>query len=61
MFGDVRQMVLHYFLADDTVEILEKIHPNTGRDGIPVFLKRDRLPKVGIFGHLLSHYVTSSL
>ena len=54
-------MMLHYFLADDTVEILEKIHPNTGRDGIPVFLKRDRLPKVGIFGHLLSHYVTSSL
>jgi hypothetical protein len=23
MFGDQRQMVLHYFLADDTIEIRE--------------------------------------
>ena len=46
MFGDHRWMELHYFLADDTIEILEKIPPNSGRDAVPVFLRRARLPKV---------------
>ncbi|XP_076806481.1 EF-hand domain-containing family member C2-like [Clavelina lepadiformis] len=45
MFGDTREMVLHYFLADDTIEIREVIPPNSGRDAVPVFLKRSRLPK----------------
>eukprot|EP00745_Piridium_sociabile_P001304 TRINITY_DN107989_c0_g1_i1.p1 TRINITY_DN107989_c0_g1~~TRINITY_DN107989_c0_g1_i1.p1 ORF type:complete len:748 (+),score=228.62 TRINITY_DN107989_c0_g1_i1:111-2354(+) len=45
MFGDQRQMVLHYFLADDTLEIREVIPPNSGRDSFPVFLKRGQLPK----------------
>lgn len=45
MFGDPRHMVLHYFLADDTVEVLEKIPENSGRDAIPVFLRRARLMK----------------
>ncbi|XP_039250468.1 EF-hand domain-containing family member C2-like isoform X2 [Styela clava] len=45
MFGDTREMVLHYFLADDTVEIREVIQPNSGRDAVPVFVKRARLPK----------------
>lgn len=46
MFGDAREMILHYFLADDTVEIREVIHPNAGRDAAPVFLRRQKLPKV---------------
>ena len=46
MFGDQRQMVLHYFLADDTIEIKEKIPPNAGRDAQPMFLRRAKLPKV---------------
>lgn len=46
MFGDQRHMVLHYYLADDTVDLLEKIPQNSGRDAIPVFLRRARLPKV---------------
>lgn len=46
MFGDVRWLELHYFLADDTLEVLEKIPANAGRDGVPVFLRRARLPKV---------------
>ena len=46
MFGDVRELVLHYFLADDTIEILERIPPNSGRDTVPMFLKRAKLPKV---------------
>lgn len=45
MFGDTREMVLHYFLADDTIEIREVIQANSGRDAVPVFLKRSRLPK----------------
>jgi len=30
MFGDPREMVLHYFLADDTIEIREIIPQNSG-------------------------------
>jgi len=45
MFGDPREMVLHYFLADDTIEIREVIKPNSGRDATPMFLKRAPLPK----------------
>ncbi|XP_078612386.1 EF-hand domain-containing family member C2-like [Branchiostoma floridae x Branchiostoma japonicum] len=45
MFGDSREMVMHYFLADDTIEIREKITPNSGRDAAPKFLNRARLPK----------------
>lgn len=36
--------VLHYFLADDTMEIREVHHPNDGRDSFPVFLRRQRIP-----------------
>ena len=45
MFGDPRECVLHYFLADDTVEIREVIPRNSGRDAVPLFLRRQRLPK----------------
>ena len=54
MFGDPREMVLHYFLADDTVEIREIIPSNSGRDAVPLFLRRQRLPKV-IYEIVLSH------
>lgn len=46
MFGDIRWLELHYFLADDTIEVLEKIPANAGRDAVPVFLRRAQLPKV---------------
>jgi len=42
-FGDVRQLTLHYFLADDTVEISEQVDNNSGRT--PFRLKRSALPK----------------
>jgi len=45
MFGDPREMVLHYYLADDTIEIREMIPANAGRDATPMFLKRSKLPK----------------
>ncbi|KAM4045618.1 EF-hand domain-containing family member C2 isoform 1-T1 [Anomaloglossus baeobatrachus] len=44
-FGDARELILHYYLADDTVEIIEVIPPNSGRDTVPVFLHRGKLPK----------------
>ena len=46
MFGDVREMVLHYFLADNTLEIREIIPANAGRDSTPMFLRRGKIPKV---------------
>uniref|UniRef100_A0A8C5LW21 EF-hand domain-containing family member C2 n=1 Tax=Leptobrachium leishanense TaxID=445787 RepID=A0A8C5LW21_9ANUR len=45
MFGDPRDLIVHYFLADDTIEIIEVIPPNAGRDTVPVFLHRGKLPK----------------
>lgn len=47
MYGDLRELILHYYLADDTVEILEVIPKNAGRDAVPVFLHRGKLPKYG--------------
>uniref|UniRef100_A0A8C2Z3N1 EF-hand domain-containing family member C2 n=1 Tax=Cyclopterus lumpus TaxID=8103 RepID=A0A8C2Z3N1_CYCLU len=45
VFGDQRELLLHYYLADDTIEILEVISPNSGRDTVPKFLRRGKLPK----------------
>ena len=45
MFGDPRELELHYFLGDDTIEILEKVPQNSGRDAVSVFLRRAPLPK----------------
>ncbi|KAH1186802.1 EF-hand domain-containing family member C2 isoform X1 [Mauremys mutica] len=44
-FGDPRELILHYFLADDTIEIKEVIPVNSGRDALPLFLSRKKLPK----------------
>jgi len=43
-FGELRKFKLHYFLADDTIEILEVLPPNSGRDSGPTFLARQKLP-----------------
>ncbi|XP_068429374.1 EF-hand domain-containing family member C2 [Clinocottus analis] len=45
MFGDPRELQLHYYLADDTIEILEVVSPNCGRDTAAKFLRRGKLPK----------------
>ncbi|KAI8803501.1 hypothetical protein BJ742DRAFT_863526 [Cladochytrium replicatum] len=45
VFGDVRHMVIHYYLSDDTIEIREAIPPNSGREHNTLFLRRSRLPK----------------
>lgn len=37
--------IIHYFLADDTVEIREVHHPNNGRDNFALLMKRQKIPK----------------
>ena len=44
-YGDLRKFVVLYYLADDTIEILEVLPPNSGRDAPSIFLKRQRLPR----------------
>lgn len=46
MFGDVRDLILFYFLADDTIQIKEVLPANSGRDGPATFLTRQKIPKV---------------
>ncbi|XP_022246896.1 EF-hand domain-containing family member C2-like [Limulus polyphemus] len=43
---NVRKMILHYYLEDDSIEILESISPNSGRDACSCFLRRSKLPKL---------------
>lgn len=45
-FGVPHELTLHYFLADDTIEIREVFSRNSGRDAVPKFLNRSKLPKV---------------
>ncbi|KAJ3275338.1 EF-hand domain-containing member C2 [Terramyces sp. JEL0728] len=45
VFGDLRHMVLHYYLSDDTIEIKESIPANSGRESNTLFLRRCKLPK----------------
>lgn len=44
-YGTRQYFVLHFFLADDTIEILECYARNAGRDPYPVFYKRSPLKK----------------
>ncbi|NXF86657.1 EFHC2 protein, partial [Eubucco bourcierii] len=44
-FDDPRELVLHYYLSDDSIDIKEIIPANSGRDAVPLFLRRDKLPK----------------
>jgi len=46
LYGDIRLYTLHYFLADDTIQITETNPPNSGRDPFPSFIKRSKVPKV---------------
>ncbi|XP_036395881.1 EF-hand domain-containing family member C2, partial [Megalops cyprinoides] len=43
--GGRRELVLCYFLSDDTIDIREVFYRNSGRDNIPKFLNRSKLPK----------------
>lgn len=45
LYGDRRPYVVHYYLADDTMEVLEVHEMNSGRDPFPVFIARAPMPK----------------
>ena len=42
----MREFILHYFLADDEIEVKEVIPENAGRDSLPMFLNKGKIPKV---------------
>jgi len=44
LYGDLLTFKIHYFLADDTCEVLSVYRPNCGRDPFPLLLKRAKLP-----------------
>uniref|UniRef100_UPI00398E8097 EF-hand domain-containing protein 1 n=1 Tax=Pristiophorus japonicus TaxID=55135 RepID=UPI00398E8097 len=46
MFGECRQFIIQYYLADGTVEIREVYEKNSGRDPFPVLVGRQHLPKI---------------
>lgn len=45
VYGERRPYVLHYFLADDTIEVCEVNETNSGRDPVPTLFKRMRMPR----------------
>lgn len=47
---------MHYFLADDTIEIRAVHGPNSGRDPIPVMVKRGKIPKSIVGGSASEAY-----
>lgn len=56
LYGDLRQFVIHYFLADDTIEIREILRPNSGYEAYPLFLRRAKIPKVHTFWFIFHEY-----
>lgn len=45
LYGDMRLFSLYYYLADDSIEVVEVLPRNCGRDPIPHMLRRMHLPK----------------
>jgi len=37
--------IIHYYLADDTMDIREVHFANNGKDAWPLLLKRQKIPK----------------
>jgi DUF1126 PH-like domain len=44
-YGDLRKMIVHYYLSDGTMEIKESLLPNSGRSTSALFLRRGKLAK----------------
>jgi EF-hand domain-containing protein 1 len=47
LYGDRRPYVVHFYLADDSMEVLEVHEVNSGRDPFPIFIARGPMPKPG--------------
>lgn len=46
--GNVHQLIIRYYLADDTIEISETYCPKPGRQASKTFVKRGKLPKMKV-------------
>lgn len=46
--GDTHTLLLHYYLADDTLELIEPPYHNSGRGPFVKVLARQRLPRVAV-------------
>lgn len=46
LFGDIHDVELNYFMADDTIEVKDLCRKKVGRDCRPIFVRRGKLPKV---------------
>jgi Ca2+-binding EF-hand superfamily protein len=44
-YGKLHFLTFHYFLVDDTVEVKQKLEPNSGCDPVPQVLRRSYLKK----------------
>jgi hypothetical protein len=44
MYGESKPLIVHYYLADDTVEVMEVQESNSGRDAYPTLASRGKLP-----------------
>lgn len=47
-FGTLHNLEIHYFLADDTMEVKEVVSKNSGKEGGTMLVKKMRLPRVSI-------------
>ncbi|XP_054011468.1 EF-hand domain-containing family member C2-like isoform X1 [Hylaeus anthracinus] len=45
LYGVIHDLEIHYYLADNTMEIKENVPPNSGRDSGFMFLRRMKVPK----------------
>lgn len=45
LHGDRRAFSLKYYLCDDNIEISETFNRNGGRDVVPAFIKKQRIPR----------------
>ena len=50
LHGDLRRYTLHFFVADNEMEVVEMQKPNSGRDPFPLLVKKMKLPKPGFAG-----------
>ncbi|KAH7828429.1 putative EF-hand domain-containing protein 1 [Monocercomonoides exilis] len=48
MFGEQRFFALHYFLSDNTIEIVELRKANSGHEAFPSFVRRQSVPRDGV-------------
>lgn len=47
LYGEKHLFTMYYFLADDTIELVEDNGPNCGKDPFPSFCRRQRIVKPG--------------